>query len=165
MKSKYQILAIFLAALFLPASANAGHLFTQASANTPINLTAGNGIQITQLTFENSNSNGAVNIYFSGNWNSGDAMQVNIGSYSRTFTFDSPLAGTSQSSSALSVNDPTLTAAGITTSASFQWTVIATSGTFTFQGYRIYVANGTFNGTGAAPINQSQVVSASSLGG
>jgi outer membrane autotransporter protein len=163
-KIKYYLIAIFMF-LALPGAAHAGHLFTQASANTPINLTAGNGIQVTQLTYEGQSTQGNVLVYFSGNWGSGDAMQINIGSWSRTFTYDSPLAGTSQSGSALSVNDPTLTAAGITTSPSMQWTVIATAGTFTFEGYRIYVSNGTFNGTGAAPINQSQVVSASSLGG
>jgi outer membrane autotransporter protein len=154
-------LALFLA-LVLPLPAEAGHLFTQASGNTPIALTAGQGIQITQQTFEPGGfNNGRVSLNFSGDWSSGDAIRVTIGSYSQTFTFNSPLAGAGQSGSALSVVDPTLTAAGITQSPNFQWTVAATSGSFTFEGYRVYIVDGTFNGTSAAPINQSQVVSTS----
>lgn len=167
MKLKSYFLMIFFAALFFSGSAQAGHLFTQASANTPINLTAGNGIQVTQLTYEGGGGmNGYVTINFGGDWDSGDAIQVNIGSWTQTFTQTTLVAsGGTQSGSGLSITDATLTAAGITTSPSMQWTVIATTGVFTFEGYRIYVANGTFNGTGAGPINQSQVVSASSLGG
>lgn len=156
---------MLFAAALLPFPASAGHLFTQASSNTPINLTAGTGIQITQLTFEGTGTNGNVSLNFGGDWNSGDAVKITIGSYIQTFTYDSPLSGTTQTASALVVNDPTLTAAGILKSPSTQWTVIATSGTFTFQGYRIYVVDGTFNGTGADTITQSQVVSENQLNG
>lgn len=165
-RATFLYLTAVLVTLFLPLSAQAGHLFTQASANTPINLTAGTGIQITQLTNEGTGTSGNLSLNFSGDWSSGDAIRITIRNYTQTFTYDSPLAGTTQTTSALVVADPTLQAAGITLSGSMplQWTVIATSGTFTFTGYRIYVADGTLNGTGADTITQSQVVSASSLG-
>jgi len=165
LKSKYYFLMIFFMTLLSPLPAKAGHLFTQASANTPINLTSGTGIQITQLTYEGVGTAGNVSLNFNGDWGSGDAIKITIGSYVQTFTYASPLSGTTQTASALVVADPTLAAAGITKSAGMQWTVIATSGDFTFTGYRIYVADGTFNGTGADTITQSQVVSSSSLGG
>lgn len=161
---KLWFLSVALVTLFLPVSAQAGHLFTQASANTPVNLTAGTGIQITQLTYEGGGNAGRVSLNFLGDWDSGDAIRITIKNYTQTFTYDAPLSGTSQSGSALSVIDPTLAAAGITQNGSTQWTVIATTGTFTFQGYRIYTGNDTFNGTGADTITQAQVVSASSLG-
>lgn len=165
LKSKYYFLMIFFVTLLSPLPAKAGHLFTQASANTPINLTSGTGIQVTQLTFEGTGTNGNVSLNFNGDWGAGDAVKITIGSYIQTFTYSSPLSGTTQTASALVVADPTLAAAGIAKSAGMQWTVIATSGDFTFTGYRIYVTDGTFNGTGADTITQSQVVSASSLGG
>ncbi len=154
------VFAVFVV-LLLPSPAKAGHLFTQAVGNTPINLTTGHGIQITQTHFEPPSANGNVSLNFNNDWNSGDAIKLTIGSYSRTFTFDSPIAGTIQTGSALVVADPTLAAAGIHKTAAFQWTVVATSGNFTFTGYRVYIVDGTFHGTGAAPINQTQVIVAS----
>ena len=164
-RNLYLLLTIVGAGFIWASPANAGHLFTQASANTPINLAAGTGIQVTQLTYEGIGTSGNVSLNFSGDWGSGDAVRITIGSYTQTFTYDSPLTGTTQTTSALVVNDPTLTAAGITQAAGMQWTVIAASGTFTFTGYRIYVADGTFNGTGADTITQSQVVSEDDLTG
>ncbi len=55
----------------------------------------------------------------------------------------------------------TLAAANITTSGAATWSIVATSGQFTWEGYRIYVVNGTYDGTGADTITQSQVVNAS----
>lgn len=167
MNKAVKVLYLFaiLAAALLSAPANAGHLFTQASANTPISLTSGNGIRITQLTYEGAGTNGNVSLNFNGDWGAGDAIKITIGSYSRTISYSSPLSGTTQTASALVVADPTLAAAGITPSGSMQWTVIAASGSFTFTGYRIYVVGKTFNGTGADTITQSQVVTESQLNG
>src|SRR5690349_22963360 len=94
------LLAILMA-IVLPTPAQAGHLFTQAVGNTPINLTAGHGIQITQTNFEGASSNGTVSLNFNGDWNSGDAIKLTIGSYTRTFTFDSPIGGTTQTGNVL----------------------------------------------------------------
>lgn len=165
--------AAIAAVVLAPAYAHAGHLFTQAQANTPIALNAGQGLQITQLTYENSNQNGLVTINFqqSGGtadqqWSAGDAIRVTIGSWSQTFAYDTLVAaGGSQSASALQINSTSLAAANIAPNGSTNWTVVATAGKFTFEGYRIYVVGKTYNGTGAAPINQSQVVDASQLGG
>lgn len=164
-------LALLLVSMFISTQANAGHLFTQAQTNTPISLTAGQGIQVTQLTYEGGGSNGLVTVNFSGGadnaaWSAGDAIQLTIGSWSETFTFDGMVAaGGSQSGTAFSITSSSLTAAGISPSGTVQWTVVATAGTFTFEGYRIYTVGNTFNGTGAGLINQSQVVNASQLGG
>ena len=170
-------MALLAAGLLLPASANAGHLFTQAQTNTPINLTSGNGIQITQVTYEDNCSgscNGDVSVNFNDNgsmdptiaWSAGDAIRITIGSWSETFTFD---ANRGDNEYGFFLTSQGLAAAGITPNGQTTWTVIATAGQFTFEGYRIYTAAGTagdtYNGTGAGPINQSQVVNASQLGG
>lgn len=166
------MLALF--ALLASPVASAGHLFTQAGSNTPINLNAGQGLNVTQLTYENSNSNGNVNVYFKQGgavdpalqWSAGDAIQLTIGSWSQTFTYDGMVAaGGSQGGSYFQINSASLAAANITPTGQVAWTVIATAGQFTWEGYRIYVVGKTFNGTGAGPINQTQVVSASQLGG
>jgi hypothetical protein len=173
---------IFLLPLLvcLSGTANAGHLFTQSNQNTPINLTAGTGLQITQNAngFEAETpslaANGQLSLYFyqtagadaTKNWVAGDAIKITIGSYTDTFYYSHPLAGLiTQNSTELLVNDPLLAQAAINTATHLHFTVIDVAGQFTFEGYRIYTTTGTYHGTGAAPINQSQVVSASSLSG
>lgn len=158
---------VMLAGLMFGSVANAGHLFTQASNNTPISLNAGQGLNVTQLTYENyGGTNGDVSIDFGGDWSAGDAIKITIGNWSETFAYDSTVAnGGSQSSSSLFIHSSALVAAGLNPSGQVAWTVIATAGQFTWEGYRIYTTSGTFDGTGAAPINQSQVVDASQLGG
>lgn len=179
-KLKFSWLLIFLFFSVLPTHAFAGHLFTQASANTPIALTSGTGLQIDQLTYEGGSNDGRVLIYFDGsagvdqaatdalNWSAGDALKVTIGSWVQTFNFDTlatDFAGSYQSAYSLSATDPTLVAANITPGGiASTFTVVATAGAFTFTGYRITVVGDKYNGTGAGPINQSQVVQASQLG-
>lgn len=161
-----RLLLLALACLSLPAQA--GHLFTQASANTPINLTAGNGIQVTQTSFEGGSSGGRVDLYFQNDWDAGDAIKITVSSYVQTFSYDAPLAGTSQSSSNVSVtSDPALLAANLDLdeTSPFDWTFQAVSGDFTVSGYRIYLGNETINGTGSGTVNQTQVVNSSQLGG
>ncbi len=153
------------ALLWIAIPAHAGHLFTQASTNTPVTLNEGKGIKITQETFEGAGNTGLVTLDFGGDWDAGDAIKITISSYTQTFDYDAPLSGTNQGGTSLSVNDPTLTALALDLDAPLEWTVIATSGTFTLYGYRIYTGNETLNGTGAGQIDQSQVVDASDLGG
>jgi hypothetical protein len=140
--------------------ANAGHLFTQNVINTPINLTTGTGITITQKTYEGGGVDGTVTVNFGGDWDAGDVMTITIGTYTQTFSYDDPLAGTTQDVSNLYVNDPTLDALdlGGTFPADQEWSFAAVQGDFTLEGYRIYLVGQTFNGTGAGLIDQSQVV-------
>ena len=169
---------LFVAAMLLPLTASAGHLFTQAGSNTPVALNSGQCIQITQLTYESNcggSCNGDVSVNFSGGatataWSAGDAIQLTIGSWTQTFTYDGMVAaGGAQDGTYFNINSTSLAAAGISPTGQATWTVIATAGQFTFEGYRIYTVGGTagdtYNGTGAGPINQTQVVSASQLGG
>jgi outer membrane autotransporter protein len=173
----YRLLAIIGLVLSFSFSANAGHLFTQATANTPINLTSGTGIQVTQLTYEGGSNNGSVSVDMDQTgsidptiaWSAGDAVRITIGSWVQNFAFDTlttDFAGASQDGYGFDVNDPTLIAENITPGgASTQFTVLATAGQFTFEGYRIDVVGDKYNGTGAGPINQSQVVTAAQLSG
>lgn len=151
-------MALLAASLLLPASANAGHLFTQAGANTPIALNAGQGLQVTQVGFEDNSSggqNGFVSLNFAGGadataWSANDAVQITIGQWTATYTFGQVGAGSSGTS--FTFQDPTLAAANIVPSANTTFTVIATAGQFTWTGYRIYVTQGTnipitYNGT------------------
>jgi outer membrane autotransporter protein len=180
----YKLAVSMMLALFAMLASplvNAGHLFTQAQTNTPIDLTAGQGLNVTQNTFENSNSNGLLRVYFNDPdgminfppstdpnvaWSAGDAIQFTIGSWSQTFSFDTMVAnGGSQDGTSFQITSGSLAAANITPTGQTTWTVIATSGQFKWEGYRIYVVGKTFNGTGAGAINQSQVVNASQLGG
>lgn len=160
---------LVLSGLMFGSLAYAGHLFTQASNNTPISLNAGQGLNVTQLTYESgsSSNNGLVTVDFGGDWSAGDAIKITIGNWNETFSYNSIVAnGGTQSASGLSIQSSALVAAGLNPSGQVAWTVIATSGQFTWTGYRIYTANGQiFDGTGAAPINQSQVIDASQLGG
>ncbi|WP_438970779.1 autotransporter outer membrane beta-barrel domain-containing protein, partial [Methylophaga sp.] len=156
---------------------HAGHLFTQAAANEPINLSSGTGLEITQLTYEGGGNSGSVSIDFdqtgSGDaaleWSAGDAVKVSIDSWTQTFSYDtltSDFTTASQSTNGLDVTDPSLVAANITTgNATTTFTVIATAGQFRFEGYRIQVVDSRYNGTGADTITQDQVVSEDELGG
>lgn len=148
------------AGLIFGSVAQAGHLFTQASNNTPISLNAGQGLTVTQLTYEGGGgSNGRVTLNFGGDWSAGDAIQITIGGWNETFAYDNTVANSgTQSATALSIQSSALVAAGLNPTGQIAWTVVATAGQFTWEGYRIYTTSGTFNGTGAAPINQSQVI-------
>jgi len=139
---------------------HAGHLFTQGTANTPIALTAGQGITTTADSFEASNSAGQILLYFTNpTWDSGDAIKITIGAYQQTFVYDSPLAGMTQSGTSLTVNDPSLAALNLDLTAPFDWVFEAVSGAFTVEGFRIDTGNEKLHGVGAATIDQSQVVS------
>ncbi|OGB24697.1 MAG: hypothetical protein A3I66_18070 [Burkholderiales bacterium RIFCSPLOWO2_02_FULL_57_36] len=155
----------FFVLLITSMAANAGHLFTQSNVNTPVSLEAGQQITVKQKTYEaGGGSNGRVTVNFSGGaddtaWSAGDALSITIGAWSNTFTYDTLVAaGGSQSSSLFSITDATLAAAGLTPAGEIDWVVNATSGKFTFTGYRIYTAGNTLNGTGAGQIDQTQVV-------
>lgn len=167
--TKAFILSLFLlCGLLFGTLAHAGHLFTQAQSNSPISLSAGQGLNVTQLTYEGGGgSNGLVTIDFGGDWSAGDAIKITIGNWSETFAFNTIAADNSayQDGTYMQVQSSALVAAGLNPSGQIAWTVIATAGQFTWHGYRIYTTSGTFDGTGAAPINQSQVVDASQLGG
>lgn len=164
---------LFLVVMLLPIGAQAGHLFTQAQTNTPVALTAGQGIQVTQLTYEGAGTAGLVRVYFTGSnadtgWSAGDAIKIAIGSWNQTFSYDTMVAsGGTQNATMFQITSSQMVSAGVTASGHVNWTVVATAGRFTFEGYRITTSNGstTLNGTGAGPINQSQVVDASQLGG
>lgn len=55
-ENAFRRLLLTLLCLVFPIAANAGHLFTQASSNTPTWIQAGQGIAIDQYTVENSGS-------------------------------------------------------------------------------------------------------------
>jgi len=99
-----------LVLLALPYSASAGHLFTQASTNTPTWIQAGQGIAIQQFTVENNNfdSGSEIEIDFeeptdvpagadtsTSDWwefSTGDVLRLNLpledATYTYTFAFD-----------------------------------------------------------------------------
>ncbi|MEH6610161.1 MAG: hypothetical protein V7696_12405 [Halioglobus sp.] len=138
-------------------SAQAGHLFTQASLNTPINLTAGFGIDLPQLaTWEETSSSGNSNFNVE-NFDSGDIMRVDIGGVIRVFAFDSMPSGWTATSNRItsSPNDPGYAALAIT--PPITWRIDAVAGAFTLEGFRLYTVNGTVDGTNTNTINQSAV--------
>jgi autotransporter-associated beta strand protein len=98
-----------LIAALLPATANAGHMFTQASSNTPTWIQQGQGIAIQQYGHEGGSGSGNIDIYFETNlgtapesatqtgsdwylWSAGDVMQLNFaldgGSQTYTIAYD-----------------------------------------------------------------------------
>lgn len=170
---------LLLLSVGLTPVAEAGHLFTQASSNTPINLTAGFGISITQDSYEGGGSSGQVTLDFNDeattndpnkDWSAGDVLTITMGSWTQTYAYDTAagdtdLTNVSQDGGGFNATDATLNAASITPADGDTWTVLANAGAFTFSGYRIYVNGKTFNGTGAGPINQDQVVTEDELGG
>ncbi|EGL54320.1 uncharacterized protein with a C-terminal OMP domain-like protein [Methylophaga aminisulfidivorans MP] len=170
---KFFLRFTFFSLLIVSFSANAGHLFTQGSSNTPINLKSGQGIEITQLSYESAGASGLVDIHFLGtgvdnnvSWSAGDSLKVTIGSWSQTFSYDTlatDFSNVTQSASSFRATDPTLAAANITPSGTTTFTIEATSGQFTFDGYRISVNGARYNGSNSGPIDQSQVVSSSTF--
>jgi len=159
MKTLCKLIGLGLASLLFSVSATAGHLFTQASTNSPILVNAGQGVIVPQNNFEFSSGNaGLVTLNLSG-WDAGDALKLTIAGYTQTLSFNSPLAGTSQSSTNLNVTDPVLTGLALDLTAPINWTFQATAGSFTWTGYRIYTGNETLDGTNAGLLNQSQVIS------
>lgn len=92
----------------MPGVAKAGHMFTQASSNTPTWIQAGQGIAIQQYGDEGGRGSGNMIIYFEApsggrpagatqtanasdwwTWSAGDVMQINlpIGGTTYTYTF------------------------------------------------------------------------------
>ena len=165
-----KIFPFILGLMILSSNAAAGHLFTQATSNTPINLTAGQEITLTQLTYETGANSGSVSIDLdqSGStdanlqWSAGDAMKVTIGSWTQNFVYDTlatNFTGATQATNGIQLVDPTLIAANITPGGiQSTFVLTATAGAFRFEGYRINVVGDMYDGTGAAPVNQSQVV-------
>ena len=150
-------LAAVIVLMSVGFSAQAGHLFTQASTNTPIDLTAGLGITNPQLAIEGGNGTNGSNINLQ-NFDSGDTLVLTIGGVVRVFPFDNMPAGWAANSSTIfysSGNDPALAALSLT--PPFNFRIDATAGSFTVTGYRIYISNGTPDGTNAGLVNQSGV--------
>lgn len=156
--------------LLATMDAQAGHLFTQNTINTPIKLEEGQGIEITQERTESFGTKGDISLDFAETghtsdfiWDSGDAIKISISGWEETFSFDSDGGG----DHSLNLTSEELKNADITLGDPTKWTVIATAGGFEFTGYRIDVAaDGTvFDGTGAGKITQDQVVTADELTG
>lgn len=139
-------------------TSQAGHLFTQASLNTPVLLNSGFGIDIPQLSLEGFSSSGYISLNVSG-WGTGDKLQITIGSLAILVDFDNLMTGWSQSSFSIFTNSSTSATAvgGLSMSAPFTWRMDALAGSFTLTGFRIGTAAGTIDGTGAGTVNQSQV--------
>ncbi len=156
-------------------NAQAGHLFTQNTVNTPIALSAGFGITIPQDSMESttgSQSGSYINVCEFG---PGDALRVILPGYTQTFTYGSPPSGWTVASSAsdpcptegyietlnvTTTDDPALAALSLT--VPFQWRIEATAGSFTLLGYRLRTTTGTVNGTGSGLVNQSNVTASGS---
>lgn len=150
-------LAALIILMSVGFSAQAGHLFTQASANTPIDLTAGFGITIPQESSEGASPGSSSDIDLS-NFDSGDTLILTIGGVVRVFPFDNMPAGWGASSSSiryLSGNDPELAALNLT--VPFNFRIDAAAGSFTVLGFRLRLANITVDGTGSGLVNQSGV--------
>lgn len=178
-KHLFKFFSASILSVFFALPAYAGHLFTQGSTNTPVLLNGGTGVNMKQLAVEGPGTTGNVSINFGGDWNAGDSLRITIGNYTQTFSYDTPLTGTSQSGSSLFVADPVLAALTLSPTVAssgipraynqpsgsifYGWTFEALTGSFTFIGYRIYFAGATFNGSNSDLINQSSVVSSSQL--
>ncbi|WP_308916684.1 autotransporter domain-containing protein [Jannaschia sp. LMIT008] len=204
-----------LGAMLAPA-ADAGHLFTQATSNTPTWIQAGQGIAIEQYGTEPSygSPDGRVTIDFEApggsrpaeatqtanpndwfQWSSGDVLSINLpladATYSYTIAYDGPTGGTCQytycgiqgysyptgGSIAVDTAGTNLDLSGSNTALQlpnhsgerpsydandvfFGWSITSIAGEFSLGGYRLYTADGTIDGTGAGPLDQSSVVSA-----
>ena len=86
---------------FAPTTAQAGHLFTQATSNTPTWIQTGQGISIDQYGVEGGSSGGNIVLYFSppssvpagadttnsnwSNWSAGDVLEINLPLASGTY--------------------------------------------------------------------------------
>ncbi len=144
---------------FIGVGAQAGHLFTQNTLNSDIVLTAGQGITLPQISMEFPSPSNSSNINLL-DFGSGDILRMTLGTEIRTFDFDAMPAGWSATANSIfynSGNDPALASLSLT--VPFNWRIDAVAGSFTVQGFRIYTANGTVNGTGTDTVNQSLVTS------
>ncbi|WP_421781655.1 autotransporter outer membrane beta-barrel domain-containing protein [Kiloniella litopenaei] len=139
--------------------ANAGHQFSQAShgqyTNGNVVFSAGQSLTVTQTQgFENTLSNGQIQIGFVGDFGAGDSVSITIGAYSETFSFDAP-GGYTINASGITGNSAALAAANIVVSNTSSFVIKAESGSFTWESYRFYVTNGVFNGSNSSEINQA----------
>ena len=145
----------------------AGHLFTQASLNTPVDLSAGFGIDIPQESMESTTGSASSYINVC-DFGSGDALRVILPGWTQVIAFDSLPTGWNYSETACSSGvgqietagatttiDPVL--AGLSLTPPFDWRIEAVSGSFTLEGYRLRTSTGTVNGTGSGTVNQSGV--------
>lgn len=151
-------------ALLLGAGLNAqaGHLFTQNVLNTPVLLNAGQGITIPQETMEGASPTASSDIDLQ-DFGSGDTLRMTIGGIVRTFPFDSMPADWQASATSIRYitgNDPQLAALNL--AVPFNWRIDAVAGSFTVEGFRVRIASGTVNGTGAGVVNQALVTTTSS---
>ena len=104
--------ALYASAIFSTGEARAGHLFTQASSNTPTWIQAGQGIAIDQYGIESGPGSGSITINFeqpaapagadtSNNnwwqWSAGDVMEISLpltsGTYTYSIAYDAAGAG------------------------------------------------------------------------
>lgn len=170
----------------------AGHLFTQNTLNTPVTISSGTGVSVRQLRYEtgSTGTNGLVTLAFNqGNsvdpnlaWNAGDSLRLTIGNYQVSISYDTIANGTSgfgsasQGATSLYLSDPNLvnlvlnpavtvtgTQLGHTTINPYTWTIESLSGSFSFEGYRIYFGGIIFDGNSADQITQNSVVSSTQL--
>ena len=157
-------LAAVLILMSIGVAAQAGHLFTQASTNTPILLNAGFGISIPQLGLESGGPSSTSFINLT-DFGSGDILQMTLGSEVRVFDFDSMPSGATATSiqidttSATSTADPAIAALSLT--PNFTWRIDALAGSFTLLGYRIRISTGTVDGTNSGLVNQTGVTATS----
>ena len=94
---------LFTLLVFIPFTAEAGHLFTQAQSNTPTWIQSGQGIVIEQYGTESGNSSGNFSFNFAANsttpdgadnsnnnwwtWSSGDVMRITLPMDDATYTY------------------------------------------------------------------------------
>jgi len=102
-------LSFFLTSIMLAGVSHAGHLFTQASSNTPTWIQAGQGISIDQYGTEGGSSSGSITMDFAApsttpsgadtsnanwwTWSAGDVMEITLpltsGTYKYSIAYDS----------------------------------------------------------------------------
>ncbi len=115
-------------------------------------------------------------------WSAGDVLRFTVptdsGDLSTTIGYDTdpsctydicgPSSGGSYFSTSLPVIGTSNLALGqteVSETTPLIWTLEALAGEFSLAGYRIYFPNGTLNGTGPPPFDQSSVVDSGDLGG
>lgn len=170
MENKFLKLALLVVLLSSALQAQAGHLFTQALLNTPVDLTAGFGINIPQESMESTtgSSSSYINVC---DFGSGDSLRVILPGWTQVIPFDSLPTGWSYSEVAclntgqIQTTGPTNTIepvlAALNLTPPFQWRIEAVSGSFTLLGYRLRTSTGTVNGTGSGTVNQTGVTASS----
>ena len=103
MKSIIRQYILLVQLLALSSTVSAGHMFTQASSNTPTWIQSGQGIVIDQYGDEGGASSGGISIYFQANntvptaanttnsdwwqWSAGDVMKINLPLSNATYTY------------------------------------------------------------------------------